>query len=145
MTRVVLGTLPDGSLGLRTSAVGADASTAIDDGFSITFDSRWTDITKVHAIGIAGFAFVTIPENAQSPTSPAWRVRCSFPNLGFKPFVEVRRLDGVNIVHDDWIDDNNPGGSYTLIYPSNTYTGGYSADQGWRMLFAIYPIPVPSG
>ena len=42
-------------------------------------------------------------------------------------------------------DDNNPGGSYTLIYPGNTYTGGYSANQGWQMVFAIYPVPVPSG
>jgi hypothetical protein len=145
MARVVLGPLPDGSLGLRTSAVGADAFSGLDDGFSITFDSRWTDITKIHAVGIAGFAFIAMPENSQSPTNPAWRVRCSFPDLGFKPFAEVRRVDGGNIVHDDWIDPNNPGGSYSLIYQSNTYTGGYSANQGWQVLFAIYPIPVPSG
>ena len=145
MSRVILGTLPDGSLGLRTSAVGADAATAPDDGFSTTFDSRWIDVTKISALGISSFAFIAVPENDQSPTFQSWRLRASYPNLGFKPFIETRRLDSGVVIYDDFLDGNAPGGSYTLIYPGNAYTGGYSTNQGFQMLFVIYPIPVPSG
>ena len=51
--RVRLGTFPSGKVGLRVSALSFDAVESIDDGHAITFDSDWTDIARITAVGIA--------------------------------------------------------------------------------------------
>lgn len=139
MSRMVLGTQATGALGLRTSASGFDAFTAADDGVSITFDSSWTNIAKLNSIGIAS----TIGQANSGLT--LFSVVGSYPNLGYKPFIEVRRLVG-SVVFDDFWDAANKAGSYTLIG-----AGGFSnsagqglTNNGYQALFAAYQIPVPT-
>lgn len=144
MARVVLGAQLGGSLGLRTSAFGADALTGTDDGHSITFDSSWTDLTKLNAIGIASEANVTIPGG----TTSFWRPYATFPNLGYKPFAELRKLESGTLIRDDYYNASLDTGSYCIVEASEFFgpiTGTGASSSGSQMLFAIYQIAVPSG
>ena len=139
--RVRLGAFPDGKVRLRVSAAGFDAVTATDDGHAITFDSDWTDIAKITAVGIANEVVVGVTSGIN-----LFAVRATYPNLGFKPFVEVRQLSG-SIVFDDWFNSNFPSGSYTLVEASQATVsvGGTQSNAGLQALFIVYRIPVPSG
>lgn len=142
MARVTLGALPDGSLGLRTSAFGADSFTGTDDGHSITFDSRWTDIAKISAIGIAS-EVLSDPFGVGGGFA-AYFIQASYPNLGYKPFVEIRRLAS-NVVYDDWWSSTLTSGSYCVINPGGVIGQSNGASpSGSQMLFCAYQIPVPS-
>jgi hypothetical protein len=139
--RVRLGPQADGSIGLRVSASGFDALTASDDGHAITFDSRWTDIAKIGAIGLAGEVVI----NNVSGTD-IYAVRCFYPNFGYKPFIEARRFESPNLIHDDWWNSSFPGGSYTLIEASQATVGTSNPGGalGLLALFIVYQIPVPT-
>jgi hypothetical protein len=138
--RVRLGTFPDGKVRLRVSAAGFDAVSATDDGHAITFDSDFIDIAKITAVGVAS----QVPVNLSGITS--FVIVATYPNLGFKPFVEVRQLSG-SIVFDDWFNSNFPSGSYTLVEASQATVsvGGTQSNAGLQALFIVYRIPVPSG
>jgi hypothetical protein len=138
--RVRLGTFPDGKVRLRVSAAGFDAVTATDDGHAITFDSDFIDIAKITAVGVAS----QVPVNLSGITS--FVIVATYPNLGFKPFVEVRQLSG-SIVFDDWFNSNFPSGSYTLVEASQATVSasGTQSNAGLQALFIVYRIPVPSG
>jgi len=138
--RARLGTFPDGKVRLRVSAAGFDAVTATDDGHAITFDSDFIDIARITAVGVAS----QVPVNLSGITS--FVIIATYPNLGFKPFVEVRQLSG-SIVFDDWFNSNFPSGSYTLIEASQATVSasGTQSNAGLQALFIVYRIPVPSG
>jgi len=138
--RVRLGTFPDGKVRLRVSAAGFDAVTATDDGHAITFDSDFIDIAKITAVGVAS----QVPINLSGITS--FVIVATYPNLGFKPFIEVRQLSG-SIVFDDFFNSNFPSGSYTLIEASQATVSasGTQSNAGLQALFIVYRIPVPSG
>ena len=138
--RARLGTFPSGKVGLRVSAAGFDAVTATDDGHAITFDSDWIDIAKITAVGVAS----QVPINNSGITT--FTIIATYPNLGFKPFVEVRQLSG-SIVFDDWFNSNFPSGSYTLVEASQATVSvsGTQSNAGLQALFIVYRIPVPSG
>ena len=138
--RVRLGAFPDGKVRLRVSAAGFDAVTATDDGHAITFDSDWIDIAKITAVGVAS----QVPVNLSGITS--FVIVATYPNLGFKPFVEVRQLSG-STVFDDFFNSNFPSGSYTLIEASQATVSvsGTQSNAGLQALFIVYRIPVPSG
>ena len=138
--RVRLGTFPDGKVRLRVSAAGFDAVSATDDGHAITFDSDFIDIAKITAVGVAS----QVPVNLSGITS--FVIVATYPNLGFKPFVEVRQLSG-SIVFDDWFNSNFPSGSYTLVEASQATVSasGTQSNAGLQALFIVYRIPVPSG
>jgi hypothetical protein len=138
--RVRLGTFPSGKVGLRVSAAGFDAVSATDDGHAITFDSDWIDIAKITAVGVAS----QVPINNSGITT--FTIIATYPNLGFKPFVEVRQLSG-SIVFDDWFNSNFPSGSYTLVEASQATVSasGTQSNAGLQALFIVYRIPVPSG
>ena len=138
--RVRLGTFPNGKVGLRVSAAGFDAVSATDDGHAITFDSDWIDIAKITAVGVAS----QVPINNSGITT--FTIIATYPNLGFKPFVEVRQLSG-SIVFDDWFNSNFPSGSYTLVEASQATVSvsGTQSNAGLQALFIVYRIPVPSG
>ena len=138
--RVRLGTFPSGKVGLRVSAAGFDAVTATDDGHAITFDSDFIDIAKITAVGVAS----QVPINNSGITT--FTIIATYPNLGFKPFVEVRQLSG-SIVFDDWFNSNFPSGSYTLVEASQATVSasGTQSNAGLQALFIVYRIPVPSG
>ena len=138
--RVRLGTFPSGKVGLRVSAAGFDAVSATDDGHAITFDSDFVDIAKITAVGIAS----QVPVNLSGITS--FVIVATYPNLGFKPFIEVRQLSG-SIVFDDFFNSNFPSGSYTLVEASQATVSvsGTQSNAGLQALFIVYRIPVPSG
>ena len=138
--RARLGTFPDGKVRLRVSAAGFDAVTATDDGHAITFDSDFIDIARITAVGIAS----QVPINLSGITS--FVIVATYPNLGFKPFIEVRQLSG-SIVFDDWFNSNFPSGSYTLVEASQATVSvsGTQSNAGLQALFIVYRIPVPSG
>jgi hypothetical protein len=73
-------------------------------------------------------------------------IRATFPNLGFKPFVEVRSLVG-SVVFDDFFNSTFPSGSYTLVESSQltVNASGSQSNAGLQALFIVYRIPVPSG
>ena len=138
--RVRLGTFPSGKVGLRVSSLSFDAVTATDDGHAITFDSDFIDIAKITAVGVAS----QVPINNSGITT--FTIIATYPNLGFKPFVEVRQLSG-SIVFDDWFNSNFPSGSYTLVEASQATVSasGTQSNAGLQALFIVYRIPVPSG
>jgi len=138
--RVRLGTFPDGKVRLRVSAAGFDAVSATDDGHAITFDSDFIDIAKITAVGVAS----QVPINNSGITT--FTIIATYPNLGFKPFVEVRQLSG-STVFDDFFNSNFPSGSYTLIEASQATVSvsGTQSNAGLQALFIVYRIPVPSG
>ena len=138
--RVRLGLFPDGKVRLRVSSPGFDAVEAVDDGHAITFDSDFTDIAKITAVGIASQVAVV---NSGVTT---FDIRATYPDLGFKPFVEVRILAG-SVVFDDFVNTTFPSGSYTLVESSQlTVTAsGNPSNQGAQAVFIVYRIPVPSG
>jgi hypothetical protein len=138
--RVRLGTFPDGKVRLRVAAAGFDAVSATDDGHAITFDSDFVDIAKITAVGIAS----QVPVNLSGITS--FVIVATYPNLGFKPFVEVGQFSG-STVFDDFFNSNFPSGSYTLIEASQATVSvsGTQSNAGLQALFIVYRIPVPSG
>jgi hypothetical protein len=146
--RVVLGTLADGSIGLRVSSAGHDALTAADDGSAITFDSRWTDIAKIGAVGLVSETLV----NTGDPAQPFFQYCLvpTYPDFGYKPFIEMRRLDSGSVIYDDWWTSSFPAGSYAIIdrtstrAASGTLNNGQAVPGGFQALFVVYQIPVPS-
>src|SRR6516225_8571275 len=101
--RARLGTFPDGKVGLRVSALSFDAVTATDDGHAITFDSDWTDIARITAVGIANEVVVGVTSGIN-----LFAVRATYPDLGFRPFVEVRQLSGSVVFDDFWNRASHP-------------------------------------
>jgi hypothetical protein len=145
VARTFVGDIGAGEMILRCSASSFDAVLASDDGHKITFDSRWTNISRPTAIGIAGESFVTIPGG----TINIWRIFFTYPDFGFKPFAEVRRLAG-NVLYDDYWDSSFVSGSYNIIGTGATYGGSSPINNGQtpsgsQVLYIVYPIPVPSG
>jgi hypothetical protein len=145
--RVVLGKYNDGvTFGLRVSLPGFDALT--DDSSlpgQFSFDSEWTDIAKIHQVGLVARTTYTDPISGVSQTG----FQTIWSALGYKPFVETRLYSG-GVIYDDYfpagIVPGFPFGSRSYIPDANpnslnTY-GGSSGDQ---MLTIIYKIPVPSG
>lgn len=142
MSRMVLGKQADNTLALRTSAFGFDAFTAADDGVGVTFDSRWTNIAKLWAIGIA-----TTQVSGFITGTPIFNCIGTYPDIGYKPFVEVRRLIS-NVMFDDFWDSSFPSGCYAHI-SSNAFSAtpgaaGAFVNSGYQAVFAVYQIPVPS-
>jgi hypothetical protein len=128
------------SNGLRVSASGFDAATATDDGLAITFDSNWTDIAKISAVGVASEVVVNVITGTN-----IFGLRAFYPNLGFKPFIEMRRLAGT-VVFDDFWDSTFPSGGYAIVEATQaTVTFGQGpSNLGLQALFVAYQIPVPS-
>lgn len=136
--RVVLGQQNDGTYGLRVSSAGFDALTATDDGHSITFDSRWTDIAKLYIVGIVAWraSSVVLP----SLTVDGFSVGYSSP--GYVPFAEVRRLSS-NVVFDDYFNSTEQFGVGISVEATRLYVPESSTSD--KLLYVLYQIPVPSG
>lgn len=129
--RVCLGKLPDGNYGLWISAPSVDVMTADPlNGNQLTFNSNWTDMVQVHAIGTG---------HATSITKVAW------PTLPYIPFLEIRGTDGASSgrVYDDTFLSNKVGmGAASFVdgfFPTNSL--GVTFDY----IYIAYKIPVPSG
>jgi hypothetical protein len=139
--RTFVGDIGGGEMIVRCSASGFDALTASDDGHKITFDSRWVNISKPTAIGVAGESIINTITG-----SDFYGLAASFPDLGFKPFVEVRLLQG-NVCFDDYFNASFPSGAYGNISTGSIVllqSGNPGAPLGRQMLYIVYSVPVPS-
>jgi hypothetical protein len=99
--RVVMGQQNDGTYGLRVSAAGVDAFVGTGQGGDFTFNSDWTDMSKILLVGRLNWAvngFYTGTSNGFG---------CVFADQGYLPFIEVRRGVG-SIVYDDWNPQRDP-------------------------------------
>ncbi|WP_027578492.1 hypothetical protein [Bradyrhizobium sp. Ai1a-2] len=144
--RLVIGQQADGSFGIRCSAPGFDALFAADDGRSITFDSRWADIAKIHAVGIVPWsaaAWQQVDSLGNVLTFPGFAA--VWPALPYKPFIEVRAFTGGNVVRDDWWSAAAPMGNPAAILTNAFRMGGNSSYAGYSAIYVVYRIPVPSG
>jgi len=124
--RVRIGEFPDGTTQLQVSMPGYDAAYADwTDSNQMSFSTRWTDMAKIHQLGIAWVA----------PAGAAGQRNILFPGLGYTPFADVRRANG-NVFYDDrylngpyWINEvlshvtsngisvfNMESGAGTVIY-----------------------------
>lgn len=135
--RVVLGKFNDGvTFGLRVSHAGVDALTGDSSGEGFAFDSSWSDIAKLHVVGIASEAFNGV----------TYTIAATIPSLGYKPFAEVRRLES-NVVRDDYWTASAPSGGYGNFLSNTSLLCGFSSlsPTGHQALYVVYAIPVPSG
>jgi hypothetical protein len=140
--RVVLGLQNDSTIGLRVSAVGVDAFVGDGSGGDFTFNSSWTDIAKIHMVGVASRGTITTV-GGTSTTG----FQTTWPALGYKPFVEARLLQS-NVVYDDWMNSTFPSGSYAEIRnadPNSLYVPAINSAVGDSLLYIVYAIAVPSG
>lgn len=133
--RVRIGHLPDGTEGVWTSPAGVNVSTVSNplDGNQLTFNSNWTDIAKVHQSGVAD-------SNASNP-------KVYWPDLGYKPFIEVRVVEG-SLVFDDSFAGIDIGSASESQSDGLRPTSGRSYPgmrTDFRYIYVAYKIPVPSG
>ncbi|WP_454629516.1 hypothetical protein [Bradyrhizobium cenepequi] len=122
----------DPAVGLRCALVGFDAYTGSSD--QMSFDTSWTDISKLLAVGVASWV------SDIGGGIPGYAV--SWPNMGYIPFAEIRKLSG-SVVYDDFYDASNPTGLYARVT-----AGGFTRPQAStsdKLLYVAYQIPVPSG
>jgi hypothetical protein len=85
-----------GKYGLKISRPGYNAVTHDDQSIEyFSFNSEWTDIGRVHARGIA-----SLPLNPQRLPYGTTTKTIPFTNLGYIPFVEVRRKSGLTYYDD---------------------------------------------
>lgn len=135
--RVCIGRLPDGNYGMWCSAPGVDVMTVSNplDSNLLTFNSNWTDIAKVHQSGVA----------SSDSTNP----KVSWPDLGYKPFIEVRLVEGGKI-YDDWFNENG----LDIGMASESFSDGLRPTSGrsyvgmkenFTYVYVAYKIPVPTG
>jgi hypothetical protein len=133
--RVCIGRLPDGNYGMWCSAPGVDVMTVSNplDGNLLTFNSNWTDIAKVHQSGVAN--------------SDATNPKVFWPDLGYKPFMEVRLVEGGR-VYDDSFNGADIGSA------SESFSDGLRPTSGriypgmkevFQYIYVAYKIPVPTG
>ncbi|WP_458760555.1 hypothetical protein ACSVBT_07110 [Afipia sp. TerB] len=115
----VLGKYANGTTyGLKTSLPGINALTDDDtDPSKFSFNSEWTDIVRPHQIGIVNFSAV----NTIVP----------FPNLGFRPFYEIRRMIGSVICDDRMVQ---------LPPPSANAQSGIFSDIASSFLKLVSPV-----
>lgn len=148
--RVVLGQQNDGTMGLRVSKAGVDAFVGDGQDGGFTFNSDWTDLTRIHLVGIG----------METLVSSFWRIRVDFTDLGYKPFFEARRFESGNIIRDDYWGYSAGGTSGVLAasgayhnLTSNTHleigfsnaVGPSPSGTGYKALYVIYRVPVASG
>jgi hypothetical protein len=127
--RVRIGRLPDSTLGLLISAPGVDVVTANPlDGNQITFNSNWTDMLQVHQIGKGHY-------NGDQAV-------VSFPDLGYKPFMECR-VGNSSMVFDDSFLVQQAG------VGSNILTNGFvpawygQVSSTFDFIYVVYKLAAP--
>lgn len=134
--RVVIGRQSDGSYGLRSSVTGYDALAADgNDSDKLSFNSDWTNLLKIHAVGIASTGV-----RQYLGTSPAI---IPFPALSYVPFAEARSMSG-DVVFDDFLIPHGltGGGSTTstnlLVSVTSNHLKVTRNQAGVNILYAIY-------
>jgi hypothetical protein len=134
--RVVIGQMGDGTVRLRTARPGYDALTAPDDPAYISFDSNWSNIVRIHKVGVADLL-----------NGPA----VSFADLGYIPFMDVRQYVG-GVIYDDYVgsvSDRSIAGYKQSItrtgftgLPYNYWDGSTTHYFGQSIAYVVYKVPV---
>jgi hypothetical protein len=95
--RVVIGQLPGGGFGIKSSLPGIDVRGVPDDDTQkLSFSSNWQNVAQVHLTGIADLS--------GGSKTIFWNP------LGFIPFIEVRGRSG-NVLFDDFNVQTPPNGN----------------------------------
>lgn len=129
--RVVIGKYNDGvTYGLRCSLPGYDALTDSSAGGDFSFDSSWTDISKIHQVGLVSFATT--------------QANVFWTSLGYMPFLEIRKYVG-NVVYDDYWNSFLPYGADAFLFTDANLRVNNPAGAAATFMYIIYKIPVPSG
>lgn len=129
--RVVIGRQGDGQFGLTASLHGVDALFAdYNDPTQVSFDTRWSDRVTLHQIGIAN---LPLPNDFTTSLIP-------WPNLGYTPFFEIRRVSGVTVY-----DDRPMGDGSTDVYGTVRNYGAFIGARGLAgtFFYIAYKIPAP--
>lgn len=136
--RVLIGKYNDGvTYGLRVSLPGVDVLTGdSSDATQFSFDSNWTDIAQLVAVGT-----ISVPILA----SPGY-VDAFFPSLGYYPFCEARRISG-NVINDDYFKGVT-GTSGVQGVPTEIMTDrlrfNMDIDSAYNAVYVVYNVAVPS-
>lgn len=136
--RVSIGKQQDGSYGIRVSLPGYDAYA--DSTNLMSFDSAWTDIARIHALGVVSWASSAWLDPLGNAISG---FRGSWADPGYIPFAEIRRLVSGVSVRDDYWNATLPSGSYASVYNTEFRIGEASTSD--QALFITYKIACPSG
>jgi hypothetical protein len=132
--RVVMGQQNDGSYGLRVSAAGVDAFVGDGQGGDFTFNSAWTDMSKILFVGRLDWS--ATGANGSNGFGTIWT------DPGYLPFIEVRRGVGT-IIYDDWNPGaTNPWGNASYSVFHNRFQLGNPSTTDFLLLLAM-KIAVP--
>jgi len=129
--RVVIGKYLNGTMGLKVSMPGYSALNDDDsDASKFSFNSQWNDLVKIHMMSV-------VSSYTPITTGSVTHYYIFFPNLGYKPFVEIRRVDG-NKFYDD-----GPASSNSVGYGGPVTSNSVEVNPIASLLCVVYKIPVP--
>lgn len=129
--RIIIGKYADGvTYGLKAALPGFDALAEADNSPNLSFNSTWTDIVPILQSGIA--------------TSVSGRATVAMTDPGYVPYVECRRFESGNTIHDDYLHGavNQVGvaGYYNQRSPLTFITQYLS--PGEQMIYVAFAVPV---
>lgn len=131
--RVLIGKYNDGvTFGLRCSLPGINAVTDSSAGGDFSFDSSWTDISKIHQVGLGTFPSSDTQESV------------FFSSLGYAPFFEIRRYVS-NVVYDDYWNSTNQWGADAFVFSNTELRINNAGGPAVTFMYIVYRISVPSG
>ena len=141
--RVILGQQNDGTYGLRVSAPGVDAFVGSGQGGDFTFNSDWTDTADLHQIGVLSYAASGVKTyDAGGNVLFNSGYGTLFTNIGYRPFIEVRRFTTSNVVYDDyWEAANTAGVGGSAIFRDCFRCPSASSTD--KVFYVVYKIPAP--
>lgn len=144
--RTYIGRL-NGNFVLRATLPGYDAVLDdANDSNKFAFNSAWTDMVKLLAIGIVTVTPIVVPPDGIVTYDDAHQ-RIPFPAPGYIPFCEVKYVVG-NILYDDYnpSKDTSTVQLYGADIPIKSSYIDLLRNIGSNVtyLYAVYPIPVPS-
>lgn len=130
--RVRIGDFPDGTTQLQTSMHGYDAMLADHNDINqISFSTRWTNPVRIHSLGAASV----------SPAGPGGGVNILFPELGYIPFIDVRRAAG-NVFYDDRFNDDQLATDIFAYAQSNGISVFAMTGGAGQVLYLVYAVPI---
>lgn len=139
--RAVLGKQNDGNFGVRVSQAGADAFAVDGDSGYLTFNSDWTDTVDLHQIGVLSYSATVGGYDAAGTPNSAPGFGASYTNLGYRPFVELRRYTTSNVVYDDYWESTQEAGANAAIWRDKFRAPSASTTD--KVFYVVYKLQCP--